>query len=369
LGEADDFVVRRIYGEYLADLLAKAQRAAGDRLELVQGEAINLETFENRPRIVLADGRHIQADAVVLALGNLPPQLPRGFDLEALRENYSADPWSSGLGDGLSAEDIILLLGTGLTMIDAALQLVASGFEGKMIGLSRRGLLPRPHADAAPHAPAGESLAGLPLSVMVKRVRSRSSSIGWRSAVDELRVSTHDIWRAATADERARFLRHLRPWWDVHRHRVAPELAERLDQLQLEGRLEVLAGKIDAVRVEADHALLSVRPRGYAACRTIAAKKIVNCTGPSGDLNRSELPLLMDLARKGMIRPDFQRLGIDTGEGGKVVASDGTISDWLYALGPIAKGALWEVTAVPDLRHEAAALAHNLAFGVPGGSQ
>jgi uncharacterized NAD(P)/FAD-binding protein YdhS len=361
LGGADDFVPRRIFGDYLASLLAQARLAAGDRLELIRGDAIDIDTSGGRPRIALSDGRQIDADAVVLALGNLPPRLPAAFRSELPPELYSADPWSPKLGDELSPEDTILLLGTGLTMIDAVLQLDASGFGGRMIGLSRRGLLPRAHADAAPHAPAGASLAGLPLSHMVRRVRARSETIGWRAAVDELRASTHHIWRSASAEERARFLRHLRPWWDVHRHRVAPVLSERLERLQRGGRLEILAAKVESVDVLADHALIAIRPRGASDGRTVRVNRIVNCTGPSGDLTGSGQPLLNNLVDRGLVRADPKGLGIETASLCNAVGSGGARSEWLYAVGPIARGRLWEVTSVPDLRNEAAQLARAMS--------
>jgi uncharacterized NAD(P)/FAD-binding protein YdhS len=359
LGAPDDFVPRRVYGQYLADLLSQAWTGAGDRLRLVRGDAVDIEADGERAAVICADGRSLASDLVVLALGNLPPQLPSGLPADLPSQLYASDPWSFS-HKGLSAADTVLLIGTGLTMIDAALQLEASGFEGKIVALSRRGLLPRAHSTAGGHAEGGTSLAGRSLSTMVRSVRRRSVEIGWHAAVDELRPFTHGMWLGASDGERERFLRHLRPWWDVHRHRVAPALAEDVQRLIASGRLEVVSGSVRDVKAAKDRAQVTFRPRGSSDRRTIDVTRIVNCTGPSGDISKASQPLIEKLLQKGMIRADRQRLGIEVDAERRVVQADGSPSPGLFAVGPIARGRLWEVTAVPDLRVEASAIARSL---------
>jgi uncharacterized NAD(P)/FAD-binding protein YdhS len=364
LGEPSDFAPRKVYGEYVSSLLDQTRASAGDRLEIVQGDALDVGAHETGVKVSLADGREISADAVVLALGNMPPADPLSFARPGLPPSvYVPDPWSTEINIPTGLDDAVVLVGTGLTMIDVALRLEDWGFRGKMIALSRRGLLPHAHGEAGPHAEGGGTLAGLALSTMVKSVKRRSGEIGWRAAVDELRPFTHDIWRSATPEEKERFLRHVRPWWDVHRHRVAPALAKRIGRLKHEGRLEVIAGKVQAAQASGEGVLLELRTRGSDRTRLVNAARIVNCTGPSGDIRKACDPLLAGLQRKGLIRPDRHRLGIEVDEANRAVGADGTPSSRVYAIGPIAKGSLWEVTAVPDLRVETAKLARRLADG------
>lgn len=356
LGEAADFAQRRTYGVYLEQQLRQAHADIFPRLKLVTGEAVGLEADNGRQRLLLEDGRIVEADVVVLATGNAPPPvLPSFAGLPA--HLYAADPWQEGFADGLGAEDPVLLVGTGLTMADAAVSLADAGFKGRIIAISRRGLLPRAHGPSpAAHVPAGE-IRYLPLSRRLAIFRARAADVGWRTAMDELRPQTQTLWKALNKTEKARFLRHLRPWWDVHRHRIAPEIAARLDALGAEGRFESAACTILGAEQRYGRVQVSLRPRGTDKVVRIEVARVVNCAGSEGDLARTENPLLRSLLAAGSIRADAQKLGIDTGRNGEAIGADGFVTPGLYALGPVARGRLWEATAVPELRAQAAAMA------------
>ncbi|PZQ58453.1 MAG: FAD-dependent oxidoreductase [Sphingomonas taxi] len=361
LGDRTTFVPRRVYGRYLSEMLAAAAAAYPDRLTLVEAEVRALACADDGFTLTLADGARLAADVAVLALGNLPPHTPPGIVPDALPPGcYRGDPWAGDIAAGLNDADTVVLVGSGLTAVDAALLLDAQGFGGRILAISRRGLSPRPHADAPPRAGLGERPTG-PLSALVRAVRTRAAAIGWRAAVDELRPVTQMMWSAADPTTRARFLRHLRPWWDVHRHRLAPQVAGRIDALAAAGRLRVVAGKLIAAESDGDGARLHWRPRGGRATEQVRAARIVNCTGPQGDLLRSREPLLRDLLAQGAIRPDALRIGLDIDAQSRVVAADGGVDDRLYAIGPMTRGGLWEVVAVPDIRQQNWTLARRLA--------
>jgi uncharacterized NAD(P)/FAD-binding protein YdhS len=262
---------------------------------------------------------------------------------------YCADPWAADLAVDLGPNDSVLLIGTGLTAIDAALLLDSAGFAGRVLALSRRGLLPRAHAD--PQSVAGHG-GGVPqprCSELLRHVRALSRQAGWRAAVDSLRPVTQALWADAGLAERQRFLRHLRPWWDVHRHRIAPSIAERVQDMITARRLEIAPGKIAAVEPDSGGARVRWRPRGDAAERIIQVRRIVNCTGPQSDIGRAREPLLDRLISAGRIRPDPCRIGIDVDGQCRTLFAAGA-SDTLLAIGPITKGAFWEIVAVPDIR-------------------
>jgi uncharacterized NAD(P)/FAD-binding protein YdhS len=361
LGDRSTFVPRRLYGRYLREMLAAAAAAHPHRLTLIEDEVRAIAPDGDGYTATLADGGTLGADAVVLALGNLPPHTPPGLDPAALPPGcYRGNPWAGDIAEGLTDADEVVLVGTGLTAVDAALLLDASGFRGRILAISRRGLAPRRHADAAPHPGLSERPAAT-LSRLLAHVRARSAMLGWRAAVDELRPVTQMMWGAADAATRARFLRHLRPWWDVHRHRLAPAVADRLDALAAAGRLEVAAGKLVAARAAGAQAVLDWRPRGATGLRHTRAARIVNCTGPQGDLLRSTEPLLRDLLATGTIRPDGLRIGLEVDAQSRVVAADGRAAEQLYAIGPMTRGGLWEVVAVPDIRQQNWTLARRLA--------
>lgn len=361
LGTRTTFVPRRVYGAYLRDMLKEAQRDHGDRLTIVEGEAVATQGSGGGHMVSLSDGRQVAAGTIVLALGNLPPHTPPGIDPEGLPAGcYAGDPWAADIVEGLTSNDTVVLVGSGLTAIDAALLLDAAGFTGQVLAISRRGLVPRPHVSMPPVAGLRER-PGTRLSCLVRTVRARADEIGWRAAVDELRPVTQMLWGATSDAERLRFLRHLRPFWDVHRHRLAPNVAERIDALCASGRLRFAAGKVVSASAEADAVALRWRPRGGDAIVHTHARRIVNCTGPQGDLLRSPEPLIRHLLAEGAIRPDPLRIGLEVDAQSRVIGADGAASDQLYCIGPMTRGGLWEVVAVPDIRQQNWTLARRLA--------
>lgn len=358
---ASAFASRVTYGEYLREMLDAAIAGAGGRLTVRHGEVVDAVDMGAGVALALADGQAIDADAAVLAVGNLPPHDPPGLETGLLSGDlYKGDPWAGDIADGLSDDDTVLVIGTGLTMVDVALMLEARGFGGRVVALSRRGLLPRRHAGAGDWKRIAERPATV-ASALVGRVRERAEAVGWRNAVDELRPFTQPMWANASEAERARFLRHLRPWWDVHRHRLAPAVADRLAAMQASGRLAVVAGRTLAFDGGGGGVAVRWRRRGVEAAETLRVRRIVNCTGPLGDLERTDDPLLQALRGRGAIRPDAAHLGIDVNGVGQVIGADGEASDRLYAIGPMTRGAFWEIVAVPDIRRQTWDVARRLS--------
>ena len=353
-GGAEDFAPRMLYGDYLTQLL----EAEGGRVEIVRGEAVASDDGGLR----LADGGSIRAGAIVLAPGNFKPATPRGIEPDRLGSFWMDDPWDGEFASDLGGANTILLLGTGLTAVDAILTLDAAGYQGRIVAVSRRGLAPRGHGVREPTvAPAGP----LPATCvgLLRRVRQRSEEIGWLGAVHELRTITQDIWISADDIERRRFLRHLRPWWDVHRHKIAPAIFDRIEALQQAGKLVVGAARLVSAEPAGDHALVKLRARGSDSVETFRAARILNCTGPETDIVRSGEPLLRDLLDSGRLRQDRHRIGIDVDRDCRVVDSSGVASDGLYAIGPVTRGTFWESVAVPDIRVQAQRVAERIAAG------
>ncbi|MEJ7933020.1 FAD/NAD(P)-binding protein [Sphingobium sp. AN558] len=357
-GGDTSFATRETYGHYLQSLLAVARLEADDRLGIVQDQAVDVEFRARDCVLTLASGRRVEGDMVVLAPGNLPPHdLPPFRDLSPPR--YIREPWAQDIAAGLATGDSVLLLGSGLTAVDCAQTLEASGFGGRIIALSRRGLMPRSHEAAAPFTPCTDRPGGS-CAALVRSLRQRADAIGWRNAVDEIRPFTQDIWRGASPAMRERFLRHLRPYWDVHRHRIAPAVAERIARMTASGKLETLAGKVRKAVPAGDGVMVSWRPRGAAVEQQLRVARVINCTGPLSDLSRTIDPLLGRLAKHGLIRPDAHAIGIDVDGQNRAIARDGTAQDRLLVVGPMTRGAHWEIVAVPDIRRQTWSIARAL---------
>jgi uncharacterized NAD(P)/FAD-binding protein YdhS len=279
---------------------------------------------------------------------------------------FIPDPWAPGVFDALDPEAPILLVGAGLTMVDIVLLLSARGHRGPMTALSRHGWTPSRHQAGgawapflARHQPLGPS--GALKAVRRELARAAEAGVPWQRVFDAARPDVAGVWEGWSTAERARFLRHLRTRWDVYRHRMAPRIAAALDRLMEAGQLTVCSGRIHALERQGAGVIARAKARGGAAEEALGPfALVINCTGPRSDFDRLETPLYGQLRRLGLIRPDPLRLGLQT-DRCALVDSRGRPSDWLYAIGPLTRPALFEVTAVPEINAQVSALVASLA--------
>jgi uncharacterized NAD(P)/FAD-binding protein YdhS len=367
----EDFLPRRVYGLYLADIIGQAQgRAVSDvTLETVAGEAIDLEEAEEGGRITLADGRTIVARSVVLALGNLPGEYPIRRPLKFYHgPRYVHLPWAPGALERIGKHEDILIVGAGLTAVDIIVKCRALGHSGVIHALSRRGLLPQGHRSGLPPYSAFLAPESLPTTVrgafarLRKEVRAATArGDDWRAVVDAIRPLSQALWLGFSWDERARFMRHVRPFWEAHRHRIAPATASIIQSLEADGRLKFHAGRLVSLRDASEGASALVKIRGKEDFMALRVAKVINCTGPRTDYSKYQHPLLINLLAAGLISHDPLALGIAALPSGEVLRYDQKPVGWLFTIGAPLKGVLWESTAVPEIRVQAQILARQIA--------
>jgi uncharacterized NAD(P)/FAD-binding protein YdhS len=242
-------------------------------------------------------------------------------------------------------------------MVDIVLLLEARGFTGPIVALSRRGLVPLPHGDDPPPVDRRANPPAALDSHLVRALRARAAAVPWRHAIDELRPFTQSLWQGAPLAQRRRFVRHLRPWWDIHRHRIAPSVHGCIRSLIARGQLRVGAGKLIGAEPADGGIAVQWRPRGADVPARQTFTRIINCTGPEADLGRSSEPLLRNLIARGAIRPGPIGLGIEVDGAARVLDSAGAANPRLHALGPLTRGMWWEIIAVPDIRSQVADVA------------
>jgi uncharacterized NAD(P)/FAD-binding protein YdhS len=362
-----DFLPRRRYGEYLSSVVEDAGRRCPGRLTHLPRRAVGL----SGATLVLDDGGRLAADRIVLAPGAGSPA-PLGHLDEPLRADrrHVGDPWRPGALEDLEDARRVLLVGTGLTAVDVATELVAARPEREIWAVSRHGLLPQPHRPCPP-LPAGRPVPE-PVEcavALVRAVRAHArAAVGrgedWRAAVESLRDGTPALWRALPADQRAALLRHAAPFWQVHRHRMPPAVAARVAELRAAGVLRVSAGRLRAAGDAGRAIAVAVAPRGGGPPVRAEVDAIVNCTGPTGDLDLVADPLIRSLRRAGEIRPDPLRLGIDVDPDGRPLAA-GRTSARLLVVGALRRGESWESTAIPEIRAQAHRVAELIAGARP----
>jgi len=365
------FVARKVFGDYIRHHLKEEfRRAAGrdGRLVLTRGEVIDLRPSHAGVLIAIDRDRYLEADIAVLAVGNFPPEPPPLADASFYDSDlYHADPWAPDAVDDLDMDDPVLLIGTGLTMVDTAISLLDRGHRGRIFALSRRGLLPRQHAAIPPPAaalierPLPTTAAGLTRALREQIKEMAEVGGDWRAVIDGLRPSTQEIWQAMPVEERSRFIRHLRPWWDVHRHRIPPEVADRIEDSIARGQLVTAATRIRKMQAVPDGVNITHRPRRANADQHLFVRRVVNCSGPACDYERIATPLIRSLLDRGDIRPDTLRLGLDVSSLCALRNRRGEIWQRLYAVGPVTRPAFWEVTSVSDIRRQCETLAAHLS--------
>ncbi|WP_426757000.1 FAD/NAD(P)-binding protein [Myxococcus sp. Y35] len=388
------FVSRQRFGRYLESVLREARAHAGPgvMLDVVDRDVAAVEEASGAVWLHLADGARLEARVAVLALGNALPsnlRVPDGGLYTSRR--YHRSPWAKDALRGVTDQDDVLLIGTGLTMVDTVLSLAEQGHQGHIHALSRHGLLPHVHQEGArgtyvspgirdalralrqetrrEHRDAEDTAGHPPLPVRIRPVlrlvrqevrRAARAGADWRQVVDALRPVTVPLWQRLPVGERRRFLRHLRAYWDVHRHRMAPSIGETVERLRRQGRLSIHAAHIRGFALEPTGVAVRTRPRGHGGEEAVLhVQHVINCTGPEGAMTRGH-PVLGGLVEAGRVRPDALGMGLATDADGALLDASGQASGRLYTLGPPRRGELWETTAVPEIRSQARDLAWHL---------
>lgn len=370
----EDFLPRTLYGEYLSEVLLAAQLSAPGniRLEIVHGSVVNLRRIERHLplRVELEDGRRFTADDVVLALGN-----PKPASLAAARDvlshpAYIADRWTVDLK--FNRSQTVLLIGTGLTTADI-INVAASDPQRlpTLHALSRHGLVPPRQTPFRPDAFKGDgnalllaastSLRRLVSSVRLLAQEAEQMGGDWREAITFVRNMAPTIWQRLPERDRVRFLRHVRAYWDIYRHRLPPELLQKIDTLRQSERLTIHAGHIKQFIPRDDRIEVIWRPRGSQQLRAQQFDRVINCTGPDYAIARSTEPLWSNLVQCGLCVPDTLGLGLRTGPHGAVIDADGWPGPHLFYVGPMLRADHWEATAAHELRGHAEKLAALLA--------
>ena len=359
---ATDYAPRALYGLYLKDILADAldkARRRGIRVRVVRAAVSDMFLRKDGMMVVVADGRRSEADAVVLATGNLRPRTPEALSRSAGRSpRYVGDLWSGGqtFRNGarrLSKADTVLVLGTGLTAVDAILSLRAQGFDGKIVAMSRHGRLPLAHGAGArlpwtlTVRPDDVPPTARALLAWLRREAkyAEAEGVGWRSVFDAVRPFTQRLWQALDTRERRKALRRL-SLWNIHRHRMPPAAAVVLGALREIGQLEILAARCSSIERRLGGFAVRFRRKGSQTHEMLRPALVINCMGPECEVAQIDHALFRNLLRRRLI---------ESAPAGGIVARDKSAAEGrndgrIFAIGPLLVGELLETTAVPELR-------------------
>ncbi|WP_130888761.1 FAD/NAD(P)-binding protein [Pseudomonas sp. Sample_21] len=362
------FPPRGLFGVYVQQRLAEARAVGalqGSSVEHICAEAVDLQSGTGSMQLTLSDGKVLRGAQAVLATGMFPaartPQTQSsGLNAAAL------DPWDVAAMRKLDPQSIVLIIGSGLTMVDAVVSLEQAGHRGPIEVFSRHGLLP--HVRRQP--PAWVDFLAADHNIRTPRQLLRelrrhcrdavAQGIDWQAPLDTVRAHIARLWSQATDVQRRQFVRHVRPWWESHHHRSPPLSAELIERLHQEGRLRIHAASFKGIEPGAGDAVtIRIRPQGETETGVVSGAALINSSGIEYDWRRVARPLPQQLLARGLVQPGPLALGI-TAKDGAVVDAEGQVSARLFAMGPPLRGMWWESTAVTDVAAQAKALARRL---------
>ncbi len=368
------FVPRALYGRYIESVLNEAESNAPGRVRRMSESVLAIHPSRSEVEIELASGA-ITVDRAVLATGNAPPCNPAIRDSSFYQSpRYVREPWSGERLRQIPSDAPVLIIGTGLTMLDAVLELRAHGHRGPIHAVSRRGLISQAHRSAIRpyHRERPGDLDLWPNSArgMFRRVRravqeAAGKGVDWREVITSLRADTPALWRRLGDRGRAQFMRHLRVYWDTHRHRAAPQTWSEVESLIKNGTVTIHAARLVAMDDAGAGVDVTIHPRGAQESRSLRVSYVVNCTGPETDPRRIDDPLLRDLLARGVVRADPLGIGFESDIDARLLSRDGTTWPHLFLIGPMARPQHWETTAVPELRVHAERLAKAVLTAEP----
>jgi len=363
------FASRRLFGDYVEYTLDKFVKSSAATLEKIPFEVMGVDADSKGVTIEFNERQSIRADYVVLAFGQLAPVQPSFIASlpESQRNHFFINnPWDAKALDDIHIQDPILIVGAGHTAIDVLFNLTSLTDERKVYLLSRHGLLSQPHRPQGKtpvSAKFPEFLDKVPATIrhyyhaIRKEIKQAAlQGMDWRDVIGPLRPHTSDIWHRLPQKERERFLRHVAPYWSIHRHRLSPSAYTRVINMLERGQIEVIAGQINTLSVNDSALEVVIRQRGQNGLRSLHVKKLINCTGPNYDITRAANPLVKQLVSSGQIVPDKNRIGLEVTDGYKTINATGEESERLFYIGPMLRAQHWEAIAVPELRVHASKL-------------
>ncbi|KAF2411300.1 Uncharacterized NAD(P)/FAD-binding protein YdhS [Pseudomonas antarctica] len=360
------FPPRGIFGLYAQQRLAEARTLSASTVEHVRGEVVDLHVEDACTLLTLDNGQQLRGTYAVLATGMFPAA--RTPQTESSGLNAAAvDPWDVQTMTQIDPQSTVLIIGSGLTMVDAVVSLEQAGHRGPIEIFSRHGLLP--HVRRQP--PSWEDFLAADHSLrrprqLLREVRrqcrlAQAQGIDWQAPLDTVRAHIGRLWSQASEGEKRQFVRHVRPWWESHHHRSPPLSAQLVARLQREGRLRIQAASFKGLVASNSGVAIRLRRRGEQVVTQVSGAALINSSGIEYDWRRVARPLPQQLLKRGLIQPGPLALGIAADVSGAVVDAQGNVSPRLFAMGPPLRGMWWESTAVTDVAIQAKALAAKLS--------
>ncbi len=360
----EDFVSRSLFGAYLKEIFQESlDRAKQVNVKVITDEVIDIVKDEDVLHVSTANGHAYKVTKAVVANGILPPTSPFDVTLEiTLSGLYQSNPWNFRYIDQLKSNDHVVLIGTGLTMLDHAVGLLRSNKNIRVTAFSRRGLLPLAHKPYQSYSfPDYSIVPKEDIGVLLRSIKDyysihQDKGLDWRDLMDRIRTQVPQLWKALSSASKKRFIRHLKPYWEIHRHRAPDQVLRVVEQAMKDNRFKLMKGKINTVTTHSRK--LSLNLVGSNETIQIHANYLLNSSGLQQDVSLTSDVLLKKLLERGYMVPDSNSLGIETDETGALQCTVGEKN--IFTLGALRRAAVFECTAAKEIGEQAFRLSKNL---------
>jgi uncharacterized NAD(P)/FAD-binding protein YdhS len=364
--KSSDFVPRFLYGSYIHELYLEAVTRQSKNLEVhyLPNEAIDIELFQRKAFIHLDDNNLVMSDKVILALGNFPAAHLELPDMSYIRsKRYIQHPWNDGILNKIASNDDIMIIGTGLTMVDIVASLHHKGHRGSITAVSKNGFLPKLH-DRADIDSTPDYLAVIPrptdLNQIFSYMKPYLKQDNWLEAVNNILLHFKEIWSELSVQDKQRFSRHLHSRWSAARHRMPAQVGKIISSMVESGQLKVVSALLQNIQSAENCLEATVYLRKVQETIELCPKFIINCTGQESNYEKLNNKLVQKLVKNGLLRNDPMNLGVNATAEGALIDASGRVSNILFTLGPPLKGVLGEASSVPEIRQQAQRLANIL---------
>ena len=379
------FARRADFGAYMAAQMAQHQsdNLSGSEIVHLRDTAVGLARDDDGLALRLSQGDTMAVGLCILATGQEKPGVPSVIESLAEHPNYFGDPWDIEALARIETHDPVLILGTGLTTADVIVTLVRQGHQGPIRAIARRGLRPHsqnihrqmqsmwdkldrfPPAFIERHGPTTSAVSVL-RALRRDIARGASNGVSWYECFDDLRDAVITLWPSLPGPEKARFMRHLKPWYDTHRFRIPPQTEAIVEPAVESGQVRFEAARLTQVERDGDGFIAKTVQRGGRHSAESRVGAIVNCTGPDGRLAGTRNPFISDLLHEGWIRPGPLGLGIDVDNHCRAMTRNGQPSAYLYALGPPTSSSQGETLSVPFITRQIDQMLPGVIAGISG---
>ncbi len=365
---AQAFLPRKLYGEYLSFIAEELISTAGKKnctLEFIPSEVTQLSRTPFEYRLTTKENSY-DVHSCVLATGNERPKTPTTIS-KTIEQSayYFGNPWLNEIYNNSQHLHRLLIIGNGLTMVDTVMGLYQRGFKGTIYSISPNGFNILPHRNNGllysklnEELPTKKGLREIASSTF-KHIRIvRKFGLSAEPVIDSLRPHVQKIWQELTIQEKKLFLSRIRHLWGVARHRIPLHMHDKIQQLRIEKKLHIIAGRLHSAEPGEKGIDVVFTDKKTGRNESLSFDRIINCTGPNSDLHHTTSPLLKQLYKDGYIIQDELKLGLRVDLNTyQLINSEGAISPCFYTLGGHLRGELWESTAVNELRTQAKELA------------